>query len=144
MLNTADYALAVAAEPFAGTIGFTIMAIAAIISTSSAINATLYGGANVSYLMAKKGELPKIFNRTAWRDGKEGLIITSAIVIFFTIFLNLSSVALMGSALFLIIYAGVNFAHLKVHKQTNANKYIIWLAIIGCLFAYRTNILPNL
>ena len=72
-----------AAEPFAGTIGFTMMAIAAIISTSSAINATLYGGANVSYIMAKKGELPKIFNRTAWRNGKEGLIITSAIVIFF-------------------------------------------------------------
>jgi amino acid transporter len=133
--NTADYALAAAAEPFAGAIGFTIMAIAAIISTSSAINATLYGGANVSYLMAKKGELPKFFNRTTWRDSKEGLIITSALVILFTIFLNLSSVALMGSALFLIIYTGVNFAHLKVHKETRANKYIIWLAILGCLFA---------
>ena len=133
--NTADYALAAAAEPFAGAIGFTIMAIAAIISTSSAINATLYGGANVSYLMAKKGELPKFFNRTTWRDSKEGLIITSAMVILFTIFLNLSSVALMGSALFLIIYTGVNFAHLKIYKETNANKNIIWLAILGCLFA---------
>jgi amino acid transporter len=133
--KTADYALAAAAEPFAGAIGFTIMAIAAIFSTSSAINATLYGGANVSYLMAKNGELPKFFNRTTWRDSKEGLIITSAMVILFTIFLDLSSVALMGSALFLIIYAGVNFAHLKVNKETNANKYIIWLAIIGCLFS---------
>ena len=132
---TADYALAAAAEPFAGTVGFTIMAIAAIMSTSSAINATIYGGANISYLMAKKGELPKFFNRTTWRDGKEGLIITSAMVIIFTTFLNLSSVALMGSALFLIIYTGVNFAHLKVHKETNASKYIIWLAIFGCLFA---------
>jgi hypothetical protein len=56
-------------------------------------------------------------------------------VILFTTFLNLSSVALMGSALFLIIYTGVNFAHLNVHKATNANKYIILLAIIGCLFA---------
>lgn len=92
-------------------------------------------GANVSYLMAKKGELPKFFNRTTWRDSKEGLIITSAMVILCTIFLNLSSVALMGSALFLIIYTGVNFAHLKVHKETNANKNIIWLAILGCLFA---------
>ena len=133
--KTADYALSAAAEPFAGTIGFTIMAIAAIFSTSSAINATLYGGANVSYLMAKKGELPKFFNRTTWRDGKEGLIITSAMVILFVIFLNLTSVALMGSALFLIIYAGVNFAHLKVHHETKANKYIIWLAILGCLFS---------
>ena len=120
--KTADYALAVAAEPFAGSIGFTIIAIAAIISTSSAINATLYGGANVSYLMAKKGELPKIFNRTSWRDGKEGLIITSAIVILFTIFLNLSSVALMGSALFLIIYAGVNLHTSKyINKPTLTN-----------------------
>jgi amino acid transporter len=133
--KTADYALAAAVEPFAGAIGFTIMAIAALFSTSSAINATLYGGANVSYLMAKNGELPKFFNRTTWRDSKEGLIITSAMVILFTIFLDLSSVALMGSALFLIIYAGVNFAHLKVNKETNANKYIIWLAIIGCLFS---------
>ena len=133
--NTADYALAAAAEPFAGVIGFTIMAIAAIISTSSAINATLYGGANVSYLMAKKGELPKFFNRTTWRESKEGLIITSTLVILFTIFLNLSSVALMGSALFLIIYTGVNFAHLKIYKETNANKNIIRLAIFGCLFA---------
>ena len=95
----------------------------------------LYGGANVSYIMAKKGELPKFFNRTTWRESKEGLIITSTIVILFTIFLNLSSVALMGSALFLIIYTGVNFAHLKIYKETNANKYIIRLAILGCLFA---------
>lgn len=133
--KTADYALAAAAEPFAGPIGFTIMAIAAIISTSSAINATLYGGANISYLMAKKGELPKIFDRTTWRSSKEGLIITSGLVILFTIFLNLSSVALMGSALFLIIYTGVNIAHLNVYKETGANKNIIWLAILCCLFA---------
>ncbi|MEN6290977.1 MAG: APC family permease, partial [Methanobacterium sp.] len=105
--QSADYALAAAVQPFAGAIGFTIMAIAAIFSTSSAINATLYGGANVSYLMAKKGELPRFFNRTTWRDSKEGLIITSAIVIIFILSLNLNNVALMGSALFLIIYAGV-------------------------------------
>ncbi len=85
--------------------------------------------------MAKKGELPKFFNRTTWRESKEGLIITSTLVILFTIFLNLSSVALMGSALFLIIYTGVNFAHLKIYKETNANKNIIRLAIFGCLFA---------
>ncbi len=59
--KTADYALAAAVQPFAGAIGFTVMAIAAIFSTSSAINATLYGGANVSYLMAKKGKLPRFF-----------------------------------------------------------------------------------
>ncbi|MGZ7117106.1 MAG: hypothetical protein ACXVHS_06625, partial [Methanobacterium sp.] len=43
---------------------------------------------------------------------------------------------MMGSALFLIIYSGVNFAHLKLYKKTKANKYIIWLAIISCVFSF--------
>lgn len=134
--KTADYALAAAAEPFAGSIGFTIMVIAAIFSTSSAINATLYGGTNVSYLMAKKGELPRFFNRKLWWEGREGLLITSILVIVLIFFLNLNSVAMMGSAAFLLIYAGVNIAHLRLHQETKANKYIIYLAILGCLFSF--------
>jgi amino acid transporter len=134
--KTADYALAAAAAPFAGSIGFTIMVVAALFSTSSAINATLYGGANVSYLMAKKRELPKFFNRKLWLEGKEGLLLTSVLVILLIFFLNLSSVAMMGSAAFLIIYAGVNFAHLKLYQDTGANKYIIYLAILGCLLSF--------
>ncbi len=50
-----DYAFAAAAKPFLGTMGLKIMALAALISTFSAINASLYGGANVSYLLAKNG-----------------------------------------------------------------------------------------
>ncbi|AKB55147.1 MULTISPECIES: amino acid permease [Methanosarcina] len=38
-----DYALAAAAKPFLGVLGFKVMAFAALISTSSAINASLYG-----------------------------------------------------------------------------------------------------
>ncbi len=52
--NSKDYALAAASKPFLGAIGFKIMALAALFSTSSAINAALYGGANISYLLAKK------------------------------------------------------------------------------------------
>lgn len=54
IVRARDYALAEATKPFLGNLGFTIMAVAAIFSTSSAINATLYGGANVSYIMAKE------------------------------------------------------------------------------------------
>lgn len=133
--QTADYALAAAAQSFAGAIGFTIIVIAALFSTSSAINATLYGGANVSYLMAKKGELPTFFNRKSWHDGREGLLITSTVVILLIVLLNLSNVVMLGSSIFLLVYAGVNLAHLKLYKKTDTNKYIIGLAIIGCFFS---------
>lgn len=136
IIKSSDYALAAAAKPFAGSVGFTIIAIAALFSTASAINATLYGGVNVSYLMAKKGELPSFFTIKKWRDAKEGLFITSGLVIILTLFLDLNNVAMMGSALFLIIYAGVNFAHLRLYKNTKSNKYIIWLAILGCIFSF--------
>jgi len=43
---------------------------------------------------------------------------------------------MMGSAAFLLIYTGVNLAHLKLYKETGANKSITCLAIIGCLFSF--------
>ncbi len=55
-----DYALAEAAKPFLGEVGFRLVAVAALFSTASAINATLFGSANVCYMIAKEGELPTI------------------------------------------------------------------------------------
>ncbi len=49
-----DYALAEAARPFLGQTGFTLIAIAAMLSTASAINATLYGSARLSYCIAAR------------------------------------------------------------------------------------------
>ena len=59
--NAQDYVLAEAAEPFFGKTGFIIIGIAALLSTASAINATLYGGGRTSYLIARYGELPGRF-----------------------------------------------------------------------------------
>ncbi len=46
------------ARPFFGQAGFTLIAIAAMLSTASAINATLYGAARLRYCIARDGELP--------------------------------------------------------------------------------------
>ncbi len=133
---TADYALAAAAEPFAGAIGFTIIVIAALFSTSSAINATLYGGVNVCGLMSEKCELPECFNRRSWHGSRSGLFITSFIILLLIVLLDLNSVVMLGSAAFLLIYLSVNLAHLRLYKKTDANRYIIWSAVIGCSFSF--------
>lgn len=132
IVNAREYALAAAAKPFLDLIGFKIVAIAALFSTSSAINATLYGGTNVSYTIAKEGELPRIFERKIWGKSSEGLFITAGLVILFVNLFNLEGVALLGSASFLIIYAAVNLAHLRLYRETGANPCLIWLSIIGC------------
>lgn len=133
IIKAKDYALAEAAKPFLGAAGFTLIAIAALFSTSSAINATLYGGANVSYLIAKDGELPKYFDRKIWRNGKEGLIITAVLVILLANLFDLSKIAMLGSASFLLIYAVVNIGHTKLRRETKGNLILIWIAVIGNL-----------
>jgi amino acid transporter len=127
-----DYALAQAAKPFLGELGFRLIALGAVFSTASAINATLFGSANVSYMLAKDGELPTVFSRHMWQGGSGGLVITAALVLAFVLFFDLSGVAMMGSGAFLLIYGVVAVAHLRLIPETGASKPVVWLAVLTC------------
>ena len=131
-----DSALAEAARPFLGQFGFTLIAIAALLSTSSAVNATLFGAANVSYQVAKDGQLPQSFTRKVWSRNSEGLFITAALVIVFVMLFDLGPIAMMGSAAFLIVYAAVSFGHLRVHRETGARPSILWASLITLLIMF--------
>lgn len=130
--SAGDYALAEAAKPFLGTMGFKLISIAALFSTASAINATLFGAANVCYMVARDGELPPAFSRTEWRGASEGLLITAALVVMFILFFDLAGVTMMGSGAFLLIYAAVNAGHLRILKRTGANQLLVVLACVLC------------
>src|SRR5918912_879497 len=131
-----DSALAEAARPFLGQFGFTLIAIAALLSTSSAVNATLFGAANVSYQVAKDGELPESFTRKVWSHKSDGLFITSGLVVVFVMLFDLGPIAMMGSAAFLIVYAAVSFGHLRIRHQTGASPTILWASLITLLIMF--------
>jgi amino acid transporter len=130
-----DYALAEAARPFLGSNGFSMIAIAALLSTGSAINATLYGAARVSYVIAKEGELPEKLEDKIWNRPVEGLFITAAITLLLSNMLDLSRIAIMGSAGFLVIFAAVNAANARLSSITNSRKWISVMATAICLAA---------
>ncbi|MEI9901187.1 MAG: APC family permease, partial [Hyphomicrobium sp.] len=128
-----DYALAEAARPFLGELGFRLIAVAALFSTASAINATLFGSANICYMIARDGELPARLSQIEWKQATGGLLLTAALVIVVMGFFDLAGIAMMGSAAFLLLYAAVNGGHLLVLKQTGANAAIVWLSLLTCL-----------
>jgi amino acid transporter len=130
-----DYALAEAARPSLGEIGFSLIAVAALLSTGSAINATLYGTARVSYVIAKEGELPEKLDHMVWRRPIEGLLITSGLTLMIANLFNLTNISIMGSSGFLIIFAGVNFANARLARNTGAKKWISMLGSVLCLIA---------
>jgi len=131
--SSKDFALAEAAKPFLGMLGFKLIAVAALFSTSSAINATLFGSANVSYMVARDGQLPRVFERTEWKSATGGLFITSFLVIVFILFFDLAGIAMMGSGAFLLIYSAVNAGHLRIISQTGANKILVLISLLLCL-----------
>ena len=130
-----DYALAVAAKPFLGQAGFVLIGIAALLSTASAINATLYGSARVSYLVAKFGALPKNITKHVWKHATEGLVILAGITIIFATTFNLENISVAGSLGFLIIFAGVNLANVKLAYYTDSNRLISLVAFLLCVIS---------
>ncbi len=138
LIEAKEYALAEAAKPFLGNAGFYLVAVGALFSTSSAINATLYGGANIAYALAKEGELPEIFERKVWFKAPEGLYITSILSLLFALFLNLGSVANLISTVFLVIYLFVIISHFKLSDKAGGNKALILLNFIVVLTVFFT------
>jgi len=128
-----DYALSEAAGAFMGGKGFTFIAVGALFATAAALNATLYGAANVCWMIARDGELPPAFDRLAWKRAPEGLFMTAGLVLVFVLFFDLSSVAMMGSGAFLFIYAAVACSHLRLRAATGGRSGLIWLSIVLCL-----------
>ncbi len=128
-----DYVLAKAAEPFFGQVGFIIIGIAALLSTASAINATLYGSGRTSYLIAKHGELPRSFEKQI-KNGYEGMVIVALLSIIFTTLFDINNISVAGSIGFLIVFTLVNFANFKLYQETKANRFLAGLgALLGFL-----------
>ncbi|CAM1356036.1 amino acid transporter [Tenacibaculum discolor] len=129
-----DYVLAEAAKPMLGQVGFTIITIAALISTFSAINASLYGGSKVNYEIAEDDELPHHFLAKFWNQ-PIGLLITAIATLVLVNTLNLESISTAGSVGFILIFGIVNYVGFKLSKETGANKIIPLLGCFLCVIA---------
>ncbi len=116
----ADTAVAQAARPVLGHLGFVIVSVGALLATASAINATLYSSLNISRALAKKGQLPALFDQPAWGQGSRGLLWSVAGVLVMSNLLNLGSIANIASATFLISYLAVFVAHWRLRGETGA------------------------
>jgi amino acid transporter len=129
-----DYVLAEAAKPMLGQLGFTIITIAALISTFSAINASLYGGSKVNYEIAEDDELPHHFLAKLWGQ-PIGLLITAVTTLILVNVLQLESISTAGSVGFILIFGIVNFVGFKLSNEVQANKIIPISGFVLCIVA---------
>ena len=137
IIKAQENALAIAAKPFLGNFGFILISVGALFSISSALNATIFGGANIAYSLAKDGELPEFFERKVWAKSTEGLYITAGLGLTFALFFNIGAIASITSTVFTVIYIFVLISHIRLQKEFGGNKIllIINLIILSVVFA---------
>jgi amino acid transporter len=111
-----EYVLAVAARPTLGQAGFVLIGIAALLSTASAIKATLFGAARLAMVMAREHALPQVF---ALQERSRpvpyvALLALTGLSLAFALAAPLAAISGFASATFLVIFAAVNFSALRL------------------------------
>ncbi len=135
-----EYALAVAAKPFLGQAGFILIGVAALFSAASAINATLFGTARLSMVMATEHALPPAFafrrkeNNIPW----VALIIITAVTLVFVNLADLSIISSFASSTFLLIFALINLSALRLRERLKIKALLPAIGMFLCLSSWLT------
>ncbi len=129
-----EYALAVAAKPALGEFGFLLIGLGALLSTSSAINATLFGTARLGMVMAQEEELPKAFSYTARTKPVPwvSLVVISLVTLAFVNIADLTIISSFASSTFLLIFIAINLSAMRLSKTIRAN---VWAPGLGLILA---------
>ncbi len=97
---------------------------------SFAINANLFAVFNIMDNMGSERELPKLMNKSLWRQSTWGNIIVVVLIMLMTAALNLGSLASVASATFLICYLAVFVVAIRLRHDIHASLPIL---IVGTL-----------
>ncbi len=129
-----EYALAVAARPALGEFGFLLIGLGALLSTSSAINATLFGTARLGMAMAQEKELPRVFSYTERTKPVPwvSLVVISLVTLIFVNIADLTIISSFASSTFLLIFIAINLSAMRLSKTIRAN---VWAPGLGLILA---------
>jgi amino acid transporter len=122
-----ETAIAEAARPTLGDAGFTIMALAALLATSSSVLATLYASNGLTRLLAEVGQFPPFFGRGSRLGHNAGMLITAAIVLVVSNLVDISAIASVGSACSLVVFLLVGIAGFRLRSETGAKGAVVLL-----------------
>jgi amino acid transporter len=146
-----EYALAVAAKPFLGHAGFLLISLGALLSTASAINATLFSTARLGLVMSQEKAVPKLFSHKERTKDIPfiSLIAITTISILFVNTMDLTIISSFASSTFLLIFASINLAAFRLRRRIGSHPLpplfalALCLASLGVLIAYLYKTAPH-
>jgi len=104
-----EVALAAAAEPVLGSLGYAVIAAAAVVSTGSAINATLFSAAHFANGMTDEGLLPdRIADHTSGSVPRHTVVLLGIVTVGLTAYGTLDGITSLASISFLVVFGAMS------------------------------------
>jgi len=128
--------LADVAEPILGRVGLVLVMVAAVMSTSSAVNATLFSTGRLARRVAADRELPKVLcDWTVHGVPVPFLALQVGLVIVLLFTSDLGEIVTFSSLVFLLVFGVVNAAALLHRVFSGWRAGIPLIGVVGCLSA---------
>jgi amino acid transporter len=128
VIENGDTALAEAARPSLGEAGFVLMAIAALLATSSSVNANIYAAKGVTQKLTDIGQFPPFMAHPSPVRGSWGIVLSLALMLAMAVFFDLTAIASIGSAVALTLFMLLGIAAFGLRSETRSQGWIILLA----------------
>ena len=144
VMAAGDTAVAEAAKPTLGDLGYVLMALTAMFSTAGATNSSLYPATGLARDLAGKGQFPPLLGRDLGGRVPVGLLLMATATTLMALFLDLTAIASIGSAVALTLFTLVTISHMRVRHATQAKLLVLVVALIltlATLFSFVTTTL---
>lgn len=129
IIKKEEVAIAVAGKAAFGTLGLILTTIAAVFSTGSAINATLFAAARLTEDVSKGGEIPKpISHKNKNGIPDRAIFIIGGIAIILSVIGSLERLVETASLVFLFTFTTVN---LVAFSKVNTKRWIFFTGSLG-------------
>jgi amino acid transporter len=136
ILQHKETVLAYVAQPVLGQVGIVAVLIAAVLSTASAINATLFACARLARRVARDRQLPAVLTR--WQRGGVPVpfvVLASGVALLVQFGGSLEQITTFSSLVFLLVFAVVNGAALWHRAFGGWQRVLPLVGGVGCLAA---------
>jgi len=135
MVDAGEFALAESAAGLVGPVGFKVIAVAALLATSSAINATLFSSARMTYALASEKEIPSQLGQLVRDQPLPALGFVCLSGTLLANFVAIEVIAAMGSAGFLLAFAAINVASYRLSEPIGLNRWVAVVGTVMCIIA---------
>jgi amino acid transporter len=130
-----DFAVSAAAGAFLGPWGFGLMALGAVLASASAINADYFGAARLPPELKNIRQLPSAFIRSLSRRSWGSLFSVGAMALLAVNLVPIEALSAATSGGFLLVFAAVNVAAVRLAPETGARRIIPAIAALLCVAA---------